>query len=340
MKKSFRPASRSGTPWDSIDDKALNPLQKFLKYKYKAHFYAHHQALSETGEANLLNSILVTKCHICGSTNIIKYGRKNNLVRYYCKDCKHTFVITTGTIFDHHKISIEEWIEFCLNLFGYGSTNLTSKNNKNSITTTNYWLNKVFLLLKNYQDDIMLSGKVYIDEKYYRKRSNQIKKRADGKKPAGLSRNQDCIFTGCDLNGHIYAKVNGSGKPSMARCWEALGNHIYPGSTLIHDKERSHRILVDRLELNSIVYDSKECCKLDDKHNPLNPINRVHDAMEKFLNSHSGFTRNHLQDYLNLFVFMNGDRKYPLIQAYKLIEMGLTKPIILRYRELYQLKTR
>ena len=262
------------------------------------------------------------------------------MVRYYCKDCKHTFVITTGTIFDHHKISIEEWIEFCLNLFGYGSTNLTSKNNKNSITTTNYWLNKVFLLLKNYQDDIMLSGKVYIDEKYYRKRSNQIKKRADGKKPAGLSRNQDCIFTGCDLNGHIYAKVNGSGKPSMARCWEALGNHIYPGSTLIHDKERSHRILVDRLELNSIVDDSKECCKLDDKHNPLNPINRVHDAMEKFLNSHSGFTRNHLQDYLNLFVFMNGDRKYPLIQAYKLIEMGLTKPIILRYRELYQLKTR
>ena len=164
MKKSFRPASRSGTPWDSIDDKALNPLQKFLKYKYKAHFYAHHQALSETGEANLLNSIPVTKCHICGSTNIIKYGRKNNLVRYYCKDCKHTFVITTGTIFDHHKISIEEWIEFCLNLFGYGSTNLTSKNNKNSITTTNYWLNKVFLLLKNYQDDIMLSGKVYIDD--------------------------------------------------------------------------------------------------------------------------------------------------------------------------------
>lgn len=37
--------------------------------------------------------------------------------------------------------------------------------NKNSYTTTNYWLNKIYLLLKNYQNSIVLKDNVEIDEK-------------------------------------------------------------------------------------------------------------------------------------------------------------------------------
>ncbi|MCR5096061.1 MAG: hypothetical protein K6A70_04930 [Erysipelotrichaceae bacterium] len=89
---------------------------------------------------------------------------RNGLQKYYCKDCRRSFTITTATIFESHRLPISEWIECLLNLFGYSSLNLNSKTNKNAPATSKYWLKKVFLLLEDYQRNIILKGKVYIDE--------------------------------------------------------------------------------------------------------------------------------------------------------------------------------
>ncbi len=86
---------------------------------------------------------------------------------YYCKDCKKRFTPTKNTIFENHKISLTEWIEFLLDIFNYGSTTLTSKVNKNTLNTSIYWLEKVFLVLINWQENIILKDKVYIDEMFY-----------------------------------------------------------------------------------------------------------------------------------------------------------------------------
>ncbi len=32
------------------------------------------------------------KCKLCGSHHVVKYGLKNNIQRWWCKDCKHKFV--------------------------------------------------------------------------------------------------------------------------------------------------------------------------------------------------------------------------------------------------------
>lgn len=337
MKKNsgLRTTSRTATPWDDLKYEKLDPLQRLLQQKYREHFFDRHIKLSETDEAKFLNQFELTTCRRCGSDNIIHFGTKNKLNRYYCKDCRHTFVITTNTIFDCHKLSVEQWIEYCLDLFGFASTNLASKTNKNSESTANYWLNKVFLLLKDYGDDIKVSGQVQIDEKYYKERANKIQRKPDGKEFSGLSRNQYCIFMACDDHMHVYAHVNGSGKPSQKRCWESLGSHIEPGSHLIHDKERSHSILIRKLNLTSDAYDSKVIDRLPDKDNPLHLINSYHSLLEKFLNAHSGFDREHLQDYINLFMYLYNGSEVPLERVYQLIKMGLTKPITLRYRELY-----
>ena len=51
---------------------------------------------------------------------------------------------TTGTIFDSRKISVSEWIEYCLNIFRYVSLNADSWNNRNALSTSKYWLEKLF----------------------------------------------------------------------------------------------------------------------------------------------------------------------------------------------------
>ena len=158
--------SRQKTPWDSKDEKTI--LQNFVSKKYKENYKAKHPKLIDTDEAELLNSITINNCRYCDSENIKKNGKSKNCVQiYYCKDCGE----------------ITEWIEFLLDIFNYGSTSLTSRVNKNSMNTSTYWLQKVFLILREYQKDILLKKEVYIDEMFY----TVIKSADQTKMPAAIT---------------------------------------------------------------------------------------------------------------------------------------------------------
>ena len=43
------------------------------------------------------------------------------------------------------------------------------------------------------------------------------------------------------------------------------------------------------LSLKSVAYASSDLKRLTDKNNPMNPVNRTHAILKKFLNSHSNF---------------------------------------------------
>jgi len=109
-----------------------------------------------------------------------------------------------------------------------------------------------------------------------------------------------------------FDKVNFLGKSeglgiqtSYKKTYDTFIDHIEKSSTLIHDKERCHNILIEPLSLTSLAYNSKECKNLEDEDNPLQPINDQCNLLKQFLNSHRGFSREYLQDYLNLYAFMN-----------------------------------
>lgn len=324
--------SRQKTPWDNDNQKTI--LQEFVSNKYKENYKIKHPKLSETNEYKLLNSIIINNCRYCNSKKIKKNGKnKNNVQVYYCNECKRKFNPTTGTIFENHKIPITEWIEFLLDIFNYGSTTLTSKVNKNSVNTSTYWLHKVFLLLRDYQNDIILKDNVYIDEMFYTVIKSDIKTK-DGKKLRGISRNKYCIGIGYDKN-QIIAIVECLGKTTTEITTATFEKHIEEGSCLVHDDEKSHIKLVEKLKLTDNSYKSSYLKKLDDKENPLRPINHQCDLIRQFLNAHSGFDRSDLQDYLNLYCFMNGKPRNKLEKVNTLLELALTKKVSLEYRELF-----
>jgi hypothetical protein len=241
---------------------------------------------------------------------------------------------TTGTIFDEHRISISEWMEYCLNLFRHVSITADSWNNKNAFVTSRYWLQKLFLTLGGVQEGIVLSGEVWLDETFYRVRSEDIVRKSDGSKLPGLSRNQICIGVATDKT-HNLILVEGVGKTSQKKTLKTFKNHIEPCSTLIHDKETTHRKLVNDLSLASISYSSKDLKGLPDKDNPLNPVNRVHAILKKFLNAHSGFDRASLQGYLDLFAFVSNPPLDLLEKVEMIVKMAFENPKLLRYREFY-----
>lgn len=323
--------------WDKFEDKTLS--QKLISSTVHEWYDAKHR-ISSQEEIVLINSIEISCCPLCGSVSIKRNGHyRNGIIRYCCNSCKTSFSSLTGTIFDDRKIPISEWIEYLLHLFEFHSITSSSRDNRNAYSTGRYWLIKVFSVLKHYQDNIILEGNVYLDETFFTVRKSDILKRPDGKQYRGISRNKLCVAAAYDDSGHIVFICENVSKPSLRSTWNAMGNHIRKGSTLIHDGERSHSVLIDKLKLDSIVCDADEIKKLPDKDNPLDPINEIHSLAKRFMRAHGGYSRDDLQDFMNLISFILNEPKDRYEKIDLFINTALSTPSVVRYRDVMSKKS-
>lgn len=325
-----RSKSRRTTPW--TDDCNATPLQLSIDLWNQSNYRRRHPSISATGEVELLNSFVVSECRHCGSCNVVRFGKTGiGVNRYRCKECGKTFTPITNTIFDSRKISLSEWLDFLLDILSYSSFTLASKGNRNATNTTKYWMDKVFRVLRGYQDDILLREKVYLDEAFYKVRKGDILQKLPGIEYRGVSRNQICIGIACDKD-NVVCFEEGKGRTSYKRTLSAFSSHIEQGSRLIHDMESCHDVLVSSLELESEEYDARLLKKVPDCDNPLYPINEKCRLLKAFLNAHSGFMRSDLQDYLNLFTFIMN----PPHDKHKKVEQFMIRAINCRILHRYR----
>ena len=87
----------------------------------------------------------------------------------------------------------------------------------------------------------------------------------------------------------LFIKVENTSKPSDLSTWNTFGLVIEKGSHLIHDKEKSHNVLIERLNLTSETYNSSITKGLKDSENPLDPINNIHSLIKRFMRSHGSY---------------------------------------------------
>lgn len=330
----------SATPWDDADEDSLGPAETLVMECHRDLYRYRHAGASLEGEADFFNAYVREACPRCGSREIEGNGKDpNGIRRWRCRSCRRSFSVTTGTIFESHRIPVADWTEFLLEMFSYESLKGITRSNRRSETTPPYWLAKLFAVLAGIQDDVVLSGNVQIDEKYYPLSDKDQQRKADGTKPRGLSKNQICIAIGCDGKGRSFFSRLGLGKPSESRTRAAYASHIQKGSHLIHDMERSHKVLVRELDLTEEAHNSKLIKTLPDKENPLCEVNELCYLLELFLNSHSGFDRSRLEGYLDLFYVMMNPPNEKMEKAAYVLDRAMRFPYTLRYREYYRKKT-
>ena len=331
----------SATPWDGKDEASLNPAEAIVMACHRDIYGYRHANGSLEGEAEFFNGYPRDACPLCGSGRIRGNGcDRHGVSRWRCNSCGKSFTPMTGTIFQGHKLPVADWTEFLIETFAYESVRGMTRSNRRSDTTLPYWMAKLFAVLEGVQDDVMLSGTVQIDEKYYPVAAKDRVLRADGKQPRGLSRNQACIAVGCDSSKTPYVARMGLGKPSKARTWNAYGGHIERGSRLVHDMEGSHDVLVEKLGLGSERHNSKLIKQLPDKENPLREVNRLCYHLELFLNSHSGFDRGDLDGWLNLFWVIMAKPADKMEKAAMVLDRAMRCPKTLSFRDFYKLHTR
>lgn len=104
---------------------------------------------------------------------------------------------------------------------------------------------------------------------------------------------------------------------------------------MVHDMEQCHSVLVERLSLESEVYDARLLKGVPDELNPLDPVNRVCFLMECFLRSHSGFNRDNLQGYLGLLSVALSLPADKLEKVALVLDRAMRCPKTLRFRDFY-----
>lgn len=318
-------------PWNEKDH--LDCLEEVLDDTLISWYKKKHRELTKN-EVRLINSLVKSNCPYCKNENIRKcgfYGK--GIQRYQCKACNKKFSPLTNTIFDCKKIPISEWTEYLIHLFEFHSIRTSARDNRNAASTGKYWLKKVFAVLKNYQNNIILEGNVYLDEMYFPVvPGKEILK--SGKKLRGISKNKIGVVTAIDDHNHCFIYVTNVSKPSLKSTWDAIGNHIKVKSHLIHDGEKSHEILISKLELTEEFYKAESLKNKKDKDNPLYPINHLHALAKRFMKEHSSYNRDDLQDWMNLFCFIisKPDNRYEKVKVF--LEMAINSSCLVRYRSI------
>lgn len=333
-KKSRR--APSATPWDGMAEEELEPQQAVVKAAHDGIYRFRHEPFG--GDTAFFNSYKRDSCPHCGGPAVRNGLSRDGIQRYVCKACRKVFTPVTGTIFDNRKLPVTAWVDFILQAVSFESVASMTREDRRADTTPPYWLAKLFGVLDGIQGDAMLHGRVWIDESFYPVAGRDAVRRPDGKLLRGLSRNQLCIGLATDGSGRCLVVFEGCGKTNKAKTWEAFGSHIEPGSTLVHDMEGSHSVLVERLSLKDEPYNAKLLKGVPDELNPLEPVNRLCCLLKCFLRSHSGFNRDNIQGYLDLFSVAMNAPKDKLEKAALVLDRAMRCPKTLRFREFYNVK--
>lgn len=245
-------------------------------------------------------------CPYCGSTYIKKNGKsKIGNQRYICNECGRTFTKTKNTLFNSSKVPIETRFSFLELLFHNATLNQLAKATKTTIKTVFYRQKKIFQTLKDYQNTVELNGLALIDETFvkvketdftYKHKNIKVQKR-------GMA-NSYCICVGIDHQGYCFAQISGRSKLSENQSLKIYLPKLKNITRLIHDGEKAHKVLVEKLSCKETISLSK-----DNKNgpSPLSKVDGLCRAIKHFLEVHEGYDKKNLQDYLNLFVFVHNE---------------------------------
>lgn len=246
------------------------------------------------------------ECPRCNSLAIMKYGHtKNGSNRYKCRDCSKVFNRANKSLLFSSKVNINAWYSFLEGIVSEISVKAAARKAKISLVTASTWMKRIFIAIKDFQDEIELDGDVYIDETYYSKeRSKEIK--YNGLKLRGISANQYCVLIMKNKR-NVVLKYIGMGKQSGAKVADELARHIKSGSTIYHDGDKSHGDFVKEDNVINKQYRAKNRLGLYNLETEeiLKPINDECKKLNFFLNKHRGFKKEFdLQDYLNLYSYI------------------------------------
>lgn len=248
-------------------------------------------------------------CKKCGC-KLYKNGKtKAGIQKYICSGCKTTFSETTDTIIYHSKLPFEIWSNIIDNLLNGFSLRRIAEENNISLLTSFRLRHKILCALKQFIDNIKLSGEIQSDEKYFSinlkgtKPSNmpRYSKKRTSSAYRGISHHKVCVVSSIDENDNLLLKIVGLGRCTTEMLENSLGQKLEKASSIIADSASAYQqfCVSNKLMLHAIPSDFHS----NGIYN-IAEINGVHSQLNTWLTKFRGVSIRHFQEYLNWFVYI------------------------------------
>ena len=294
----------------SLSQSDFQSLQKAVTYRANRNKYG----FSTLDEAAEFYGRPV-RCPDCRRTHCVSIGSSpGGNKRFQCRDCGRKFSYLSGTVFFSTKRDFDFWERYITCMVFCPTEELASHMCGISHPTAHLWRHKIFATVDGYQDHLILSDRIWIDETYLN--DTRIMHEFGKKRKRGLSKDQICIVVAIDVHKNMIAIQCGNGNPTGNRIEGALLNHIKPGSVIVHDGNAAHNQLIAKAGCTSEVYKADTD---DPKYiEQMQLINNMCGWLQRFLYKVIGMRMENLQSYLNWFVYLfrikRDDEKYPKVE--------------------------
>ncbi len=284
-------------------------------------------------------------CPICGKTHIVRNGtRKDGTQRYLCRECGHSFVITTNSIVSGTRKSLSVWekyVDCMLNGMSLKKTAQICGIHKN---TAFAWRHKILGALQNMAGSVVLNGIVEADETFFplsykgnHKKSRTFTmprlphKRGNSTHLRGLSKEKVCVPCAVNRNGLSIAKAANVGRVATKDLHTVYDGRIEPNSVIVTDLMNSYRRFATRNELDLVQLKGHRSKKgiYNIQH-----INNYHSRLKRFMNRFNGVSTKHLDNYLIWHNFVNYAPESEVDKRSILLKFVMTQNMMIRFGDI------
>jgi len=261
---------------------------------------------------------------ICPYCNSTKSSRKTQEFRHTCHNCKRSYSVLVGTLFESTKLPITKWflaIHLIINAKkGISSLQLARDLNVNKNTA---WFLQKRIRQAMKDEDCILSGIIEIDETYVGgsiSNKNYFTKLKSGKYHKTGMEHMVPVLGMIQRKGKIILKV--LEKASGVEIKPYIKTKVTSGSTIITDGFGGYYGLNDHFE-NHIILNHSKYKRSINKYNTSTLEGFWTLVKRSFIGQYHKISKEHLQDYLNELAFKYNNRK---TNMFNLLVTNLLEP--------------
>jgi len=268
----------------------------------------------------------ISGCPHCGSAHFVKFGKYVNVSRYRCKECRRTFIPTSGSSI--HYINKKEKFLRLFDMFNSGEV-LTIKNISQkfgiSILTAFDWRHKIFLalqLVKQDYESLTIANKVVFNF------NEKGRKRVSGKRKKIKQKVNLCSITDSRMTEFKFINIGDNIRKDFH---ERFAGRVRDRALLFFKDEEN--ILIDDIK------NLKKEKNIPVKFKRLEKSLKIHkyksEEFKVFINRFMrGVATKYLQVYANFYSFLQSLKSVP--NYYKLLEVRLAWIKYLKMEDLYK----
>jgi transposase-like protein/IS1 family transposase len=252
-------------------------------------------------------------CPHCRGTHIVLWGKRKNIQRYRCKDCRKLFNDLTGTPLAYSK-KLDKWTAMAHAMQDSLSVRKTAKKLDISISTAFRWRHRLLNGLNQFRINTTLSGIVEMDEtmfRYSEKGSRHLTrkrhKRGSDNHVRGRSKNQVYAVIARDRTNKTLSFVlkRMSGKALITE----IGSTIDSESQICSDAWRSYQSFANHLNLRHHRLNMSRGYRVVHGIYHIQNVNSYHSRLKEWMIHFHGVATKYLLNYLIWFEHLDDSRK-------------------------------